>query len=277
MEQLQKRLLLIQKDKEAQDNSDLSDFEFLSFTVNDKKYQYLHDKKHFYEVMKSQPYSPSSWFSNNSVISDGSIYLVSRVHPLFVALPFLITMRERSVTLDALFVTSEHTEVPELIQNEELIKCLPEICEISEKTLISNTDPIIFVRLDETKFLDWITDRISRLQKFIFNKYTQDGIYKGQSTEDSKHMHSCLLDSFKYISSYVDECFYPAILDRIHVTKEELDKKSTPSITETLVSSPAAPSKTSPSKSRKTSKRTSEVQKESKKTNSLFNYFQSKN
>ena len=67
--------------EEAQDNSDLSDFEFLSFTVNDsmlvkiesrlyvEKYQYLHDKKHFYEVMKSQPYSPSSWFSNNSVIS----------------------------------------------------------------------------------------------------------------------------------------------------------------------------------------------------------------
>ena len=153
-----------------------------------------------------------------------------------------------------------------------------------------------------------VSNLISLGSVVIFNKYTQDGIYKGQSTgmffsrvsiiEDSKHMHSCLLDSFKYISSYVDECFYPAILDRIQYSLSFLKNclvsqrknwtrnrivlcspsiHSTPSITETLVSSPAAPSKTSPSKTRKTSKRTSEVQKESKKTNSLFNYFQSKN
>ena len=70
-----------------------------------------------------------------------------------------------------------------------------------------------------------VSNLISLGSLVIFNKYTQDGIYKGQSTgmffsrvsiiEDSKHMHSCLLDSFKYISSYVDECFYPVILDRI--------------------------------------------------------------
>ena len=89
--------------------------------------------------------------------------------------------------MDALFVTSEHTEVPELIQNEELIKCLPEICEISEKTLISNTDPIIFVRLNETKFLDWITDRISRLQKCIESDFFRIPSYL-QQVHSGRHL-----------------------------------------------------------------------------------------
>ena len=78
------------------------------------------------EVLKLQDSHKRSFFYGDSVIADGSFTILSPIHPLFLAIPYLMKQEnmEKFKTLEDLMEDEEYPAVQLLSSNEKLGKAL---------------------------------------------------------------------------------------------------------------------------------------------------------
>ncbi|VDL84429.1 unnamed protein product [Nippostrongylus brasiliensis] len=142
-----------------------------------------------------------SWFYGESVVSDGLIRLFSPVHPLFLALPYFISSKTKFVELEELVCDSECPSIAALLQNEQFLRNISKISDckggFSSDFLFSLVlfklsseicDTTVY-RFNESKALEWISDRFQRLRQALVEEgglhksiLENEGLYKPRST-----------------------------------------------------------------------------------------------
>lgn len=102
-----------------------------------------------------------SFFYGDSVISDGSIVVLSPVHPLFLVMYYVIQKAQnRYATLEDCFNDESETEfsaISHLLANEKVHKSLKKVADVKE------IEDETFYRYNEESFLVWLEKRFNIL------------------------------------------------------------------------------------------------------------------
>ncbi|KAK6749591.1 hypothetical protein RB195_001916 [Necator americanus] len=99
-----------------------------------------------------------SWFYGESVVSDGAIKLLSPIHPLFLALPYLMSSKSKSTELEEIFRDSEFPSIANLLVNNQFLRNVDKVADLKEMF-----DTKVY-QFNEVKTLDWISERFQRLR-----------------------------------------------------------------------------------------------------------------
>ena len=108
------------------------------------------------EIQSVQPRRHGSWFVDQRVSSDSSIYLASPIDPRFLVLPALEKSSARYCPLNQIITNA----IP--LEGSTKWK-LFEICDINDKL----GDDMIFYRFNEAKTFVWLKDKVDRTAKVL--------------------------------------------------------------------------------------------------------------
>jgi hypothetical protein len=126
-------------------------------TKQEQSYAVDQQSKTIFELIQSTR-SHSSWFINDQhVLPDGSLYLVTPIHLIFLFLPSLWSQAR----MDFIPLTTLINDSLKQLQLDEnfILEKLNSICDIDlDKNLI---------KLNEQKLISWLRDRIDRLKKHV--------------------------------------------------------------------------------------------------------------
>ncbi|XP_040163612.1 ribonuclease H2 subunit B [Anopheles arabiensis] len=102
-----------------------------------------------------------SWFINESVCSNGKIFLPTPIDPLFLVLPYLVEhCSERAVPLDQILI-------------DDKFPCTSQLAEVLPADRLSliadekRAGSILALKYNETKALEWLVSKCHRLSKVI--------------------------------------------------------------------------------------------------------------
>ena len=116
----------------------------------------------FYEIMEASRGYPSSFFYENFVISNGSAFVITRIHPVFLILPLVSSRgRDELYKIDEYFIDTPFEKV-----NEQIKQHLPTVC-----SSVRYGDMEVWY-YDETKTLNWLKMKCTLLMKFM-NKHNE--------------------------------------------------------------------------------------------------------
>ena len=94
--------------------------------------KYLLLENQVYELSSSTKY-PSSWFVNNQVYQDGSIRMITPVHPLFFCISILRKKNYHNyMSIEDLFISTSFPDIRELGALPCMEKQLPLICDVQK-------------------------------------------------------------------------------------------------------------------------------------------------
>lgn len=116
------------------------------------------------EVTKANdPDVPRSWFVGNSVQSDGALFLLTKIDPLFVVLPLLDAARGKFYVADQL--------LREKGGNAEWLRIGK--CEGMTYRLICDVDDVdpdmTLVRLNEDSTIRWLKEKVEKLARHFYS------------------------------------------------------------------------------------------------------------
>ncbi|RUS32993.1 Ydr279p protein family-domain-containing protein [Jimgerdemannia flammicorona] len=134
------------------------------------------------ETQKIDPADKRSWFIDDSVQRDGSLYLMTPIDPLFIAIPMLELARKKSsespgvfLTLDHLFDNPDNPSVARLATLRGLDASLAHVCDIKGRILASRPTEIAqgmcVYRLNDEKVVTWLRLK-TRADTFIAPVFT---------------------------------------------------------------------------------------------------------
>ena len=100
-----------------------------------------------------------SWFLDNSVQSDGTLYLTTRVDPLFLILPFIVKAKHTS-PLDQILTDEEYPDIGRL---ESCIKS-KSVENIADMKTAGSYE---VWRYNENKTLEWLGKKVTKLSNHL--------------------------------------------------------------------------------------------------------------
>ena len=129
-------------------------------TQQEQSYAVDHQSKVVFELIQCTR-SHSSWFINDQhVLPDGSLYMVTPIHLIFLLLPSIWSHSQTNFIPLAILVDDSFKQLQ--LNDNFIIEKLSLICDVDfEKHLI---------KLNEEKFFIWLRDRIDRLRKYVGNE-----------------------------------------------------------------------------------------------------------
>jgi len=108
-----------------------------------------------------------SFFYGDTVIADGSMMMLSPLHPLFLAIPYLMKNAEnRYIPLDDCLVDEEYVAIGKLQENSQLIGTIDRISDCKEACEIT------VYRYNAEKCLEWLRERFARLKSALLENGT---------------------------------------------------------------------------------------------------------
>ena len=112
------------------------------------------------EVQEAAPLDadPCSWFVDQTVQKDGTLFVASRVDPLFFLLPLLAKNGTRFSPLGQVVTPQLHAACTETRARA--------ICEVNDKL---GADMVLF-KIDEEKVMGWLQRKVERLQRVLASR-----------------------------------------------------------------------------------------------------------
>ncbi|TPX34141.1 hypothetical protein SmJEL517_g03117 [Synchytrium microbalum] len=145
------------------------------------------------ELQRVDSESTRSWFCGNSVIQDGSFFMVSPFDPLFLLLPILTKLRKKTEESEGVFLSLDdilhHDEFPKLTMLSG-ITVLDAICD----TKVAGAD-FLFYRLNDDKTLSWLMTKVKTLQEKTHDSPVFESARReehGMSPEEAKEKRTKL-------------------------------------------------------------------------------------
>ena len=156
-----------------------------------------------YQLMKCEE-SYRSWFIDETVQKDGSMFMVTPIDPLFLALPYLekFALQDQYTTLDNIFVDEKYPRA--MVKLEECLtkKNLLNVCNCK------GSDDFVAYKSDESKILAWLSLKIQKLA-FHLSK-TNINVCQGAKltnfvriSDEKKSEDDCLRYAWTIVSDYV--------------------------------------------------------------------------
>lgn len=161
-----------------------------------------------FEIMKfSDKYR--SWFVNDSVYDDGSLYILSPIDPIFLAIPFLhrVAKQGKFMTLDQIFI--DHDFQHGLSRLESCLSCseLEELCDRR------GPPDLCAYKLNTEKLFHWLAQKVQNVADHL--KTTSLHVGSGsqasnfiKASDTSSYTHGDYTSyAFELVSDYVNDEF----------------------------------------------------------------------
>ncbi|KAF9118847.1 Ribonuclease H2 subunit B, partial [Mortierella sp. 14UC] len=122
-----------------------------------------------YEMQMVDSEGLRSWFVGDTIQSDGALYLITPFDPLFMLIPILDTMRQRTSTspgkfllLDGIFGSSndQYPSMRHLADLKNVHRYLEVVCEVRDA---SGDMSMKTYRLDDEKVMGWLKGKMDKL------------------------------------------------------------------------------------------------------------------
>lgn len=167
-------------------------------------YTMSEDGKKVYEVIQMND-GFRSWFADEIIIRDGSLYMTSQINPIYLVMPYL-TQSNNIFKFMELRDILEDEEFPQL---KQLSTCdLIDLNNISDSKI---DDEITYYRFNKEKALKWLEKRIHFIIKFLkdnnvmINPPSVADNFITNAPPESPEEHEYLLHSFGMLSEYLDD------------------------------------------------------------------------
>jgi len=184
--------------------------------------------------IQSMEESPASWFIDDSVEKDGSLYIVTPIDPLFLMLNFLKRSRRKTLEHEGYFC-----ELNQVLEGElEATSCAPQLYSLFEKANLSiicdqHSQNLSSYRLNDDKVLQWLQCKVEQLLETLENSPIDISISSAQSDSFRRSKESqekkpskveLLRSALGFLSEYVDET-YMDMLAKLYEISSELEEQ----------------------------------------------------
>ncbi|KAF9320254.1 hypothetical protein BG006_002834, partial [Podila minutissima] len=99
--------------------------------------RYVIQDGRLYEMQVAAAEGIRSWFVGDTIHSDGSLYMITPLDPIFMFIPILEIVRQqtsgsagRFMVVDDIFESDQYTSLRHLAQLHNIEKLLAQICEV---------------------------------------------------------------------------------------------------------------------------------------------------
>ncbi|CAG8465225.1 7756_t:CDS:10 [Paraglomus brasilianum] len=127
--------------------------------------RYILQDQTLLEIRKLDCESQRSWFIGSTVQSDGSLFCLTPIDPLFVLIPILDTCRRKTSDSNGLFIPLEdildgeqYPSLPKLSVLNNIEKYVGWVCDCQ----VMNSGKVVF-RLNDEKVMAWLKLKISHI------------------------------------------------------------------------------------------------------------------
>ncbi|KAF9974901.1 Ribonuclease H2 subunit B [Actinomortierella ambigua] len=158
------------------------------------------------EVQKVDPEGVRSWFIHDTVQSDGSLFLMTPIDPIFMFIPILEIMRQqtsesqgRFITLDDLFDSDQYTSLRHLAHLRHVERHLDQICEVRDSGMKT-------YRLDDDKATALLKRKVEHLvTKFSTSKALVESVSYAEYLPEGCRQEAITLASLRLVCAYLNE------------------------------------------------------------------------
>ncbi|KAG0267047.1 Ribonuclease H2 subunit B [Actinomortierella ambigua] len=158
------------------------------------------------EIQKVDPEGTRSWFIHEAVQSDGSLFLMTPIDPVFMFIPILEIMRQqtsesqgRFITLDSLFDSDQYTSLRHLAHLNHVEKHLDLVCEVRDSGMKT-------YRLDDDKVMAWLKKKVEHLvAKFSTSTALVESVSYTESLPEECRQEAITLASLRLVCAYLNE------------------------------------------------------------------------
>lgn len=177
-----------------------------------------HDREKVFEVLRFKE-EPRSWFVEDSVQRDGSLYVIAPIDPLFLALPYLTKHSQKFRTLEQLLVDERHPPISILtdcLSPDELLN----ICDVK------GDDDLQAYRLNDEKTIAWLKLKVQHTTDCLSSSgiCVSKGSQSATFVRSKRHTNTSRGDYERYafglVSDYLSSQWSQTLKDSLSITDE---------------------------------------------------------
>ncbi|KAG0319393.1 Ribonuclease H2 subunit B [Dissophora globulifera] len=171
--------------------------------------RYVIQEGKLYEMQVVDPEGLRSWFVGDTIQSDGSLYIITPIDPVFMILPILDIMRQqtaesqgRFLVLHDIFESDQYTSLRHLA----LLHRIEDFLSLVSEVRTGSMDRAKTFRLDDAKALAWMKQKVQVLvDRFESVKTLTDAIAYTESLPDACRKEAITQSALKLVSAYLSE------------------------------------------------------------------------
>ncbi|KAG0221491.1 Ribonuclease H2 subunit B [Mortierella sp. GBA43] len=172
--------------------------------------RYVIQQGQLYEMQMVDSEGLRSWFVGDTIQSDGALYMITPVDPIFMCIPILDKIRQRTdesegrfLALQDMFESDQYTSLRRLTQLDKLDQHLALICEVRESTLAGTGKSF---RLDDQRVLTWLQRKVQVLvDQFLSIPALSNSIAYTESLPEACRTEAITQGSLRLVSGYLSD------------------------------------------------------------------------
>ncbi|KFH72551.1 hypothetical protein MVEG_02840 [Podila verticillata NRRL 6337] len=168
--------------------------------------RYVIQNGKLYEMQVAAAEGIRSWFVGETIQSDGSLYMITPLDPIFMFIPILEIVRQqtsgsagRFMVVDDIFENDQYTSLRHLTQLHSVEKLLAQICEVRDGSLKT-------FRMDDERVMAWLKKKMDHLEaNFESIPALVDSITYSESLPSGCRKETITQSSLKLVCAYLSE------------------------------------------------------------------------
>ncbi|KAF9914457.1 Ribonuclease H2 subunit B [Lobosporangium transversale] len=169
--------------------------------------RYIIQEGRLFEMQVVDTEGLRSWFVGDTVQSDGSLYITTPIDPVFMFIPILDIMRQKTIdsegrflTIDTIFESDQYTSLRHLSQLHKIELSLALVCEVRGSSIMKT------FRLDDDKTMKWLKQKV----ELIVNKFESvpalvESIAYTESLPEVCRKEAIVQSALRLVSAYLSD------------------------------------------------------------------------
>ncbi|KAF9937880.1 Ribonuclease H2 subunit B [Mortierella alpina] len=169
--------------------------------------RYVIQDGQLYELQASDSEGLRSWFIEDTIQSDGSLYLITPMDPVFMFIPILDIMRQKTqntegrfLILEDIFESDQYASLRQLTQLQHIERDLRLVCEVRDSSALKT------FRLDDAKVMSWLKRKVDALvNKFEMVPALRNSIAYTEALPEACRSEAITQASLRIVSAYLSD------------------------------------------------------------------------
>ncbi|CAO3570107.1 unnamed protein product [Mortierella alpina] len=169
--------------------------------------RYVIQDGQLFELQASDSEGLRSWFIEDTIQSDGSLYLITPIDPVFMFIPILDIMRQKThsaegryLILEDIFESDQYASLRQLTQLRHTERDLRLVCEVRDSSALKT------FRLDDAKVMSWLKRKVEALvNKFEMVPALRNSIAYTEALPETCRSEAITQASLRIVSAYLSD------------------------------------------------------------------------